>query len=537
MAINIIHRHIINYAQERSHADCKAYQRTHATRKKYKVKSMKNILHTSLIITGIFFSSAIGAMEPDALNIKADEENQIQIIQLLPKEIIVHIIGYCKPKAKNALMKVCKVFHTWLQDRILIVQANPSTVSMMDKIEALVEYARDGNVKMTEFLLKNGVEANSQNLLGIMPLHNAHDDVKQLLIKHGAKATILKPHIPTLHEAVYNNDKETVKRLVELKVNPNDCLTNGAIPLCLASFKGYTEIVKLLLNADNIEVNETDYINKWTPLMAATFNDQIDIVKLLLEVDGIEVNKGTRNGFTPLYAASCKGHIELVKLLLKVDVIDVNKADNYGWTPLMTATFNDQINIIKLLLEVDDIEVNKAIYDNRITPLYYASSNSNTEIVKLLLNAGANVNQASDEGVTSLCIASDQGHTEVVKLLLKANNIKVNKANNNNATPLLAAAFKGYVDIVQSLINAQADVNLADTYGWTPLCAASYNGNSTIMSLLLDNGANIHDALTADSPIDPMIKKGDTVLQIAQKKGHTDIVALIEEHMRHEKKV
>ena len=212
---------------------------------------MKKILHTMLIITFVCFSSSLHGMKRKNSRAKATQKNQIQIAPSLPTELIISIAGYCQPREKNLFMKVCKDFNMCLKNRELILRANPFTVSMADKIKGMFAYARSGNAEMIKFLLNAAkVCPDYRNSLGMTPLHYAmekdHQNVVQLLIKHGANVHDPKPRIFPLHDAVHRGDKKYVKSLLALKVDPNVTLDNKATPLSIAIHKGYTKIEKLL---------------------------------------------------------------------------------------------------------------------------------------------------------------------------------------------------------------------------------------------------------------------------------------------------
>jgi len=487
--------------------------------------------------------------------------NQIPVVQWFPQEIIAQIAADCWPKEKNILMRVCKCFEVCLKNRKLILRANPAKVGITDKIEDLIKYAREGDLHMTKFLLDHGVDVNFYNCLGIVPFHDAHKNVVPLLIECGAYVRELKPQIHPLHAAVYAGDEETIKTLLASKVDLNIVIANGATSLFIASEKGHTNIVKLLLDActdkealslmvnkavyygatplyraskygfteivqlllatDGIEVNKAN--DEATPLLIASQNGHTEIVKLLLAAEGIDINKANNTGVTPLNIVSQNGYTEIVQLLLAAGA-NVNKATNDGATPLYIASQNGYTEIVQLLLAAGT-DVNKA-HEDGYTPLYIASHNGDTEIVKLLLAAeGIKVNKADNNGVTPLFIASEKCYTEIVKLLLKINGIEVNQAANNGVTPLYIASQNGHTEIVELLLAAGANVNKANNVnGVTPLCIASYFGRIEVIQLLLNKGANIHAALPVDVED---LKKGDTPLDIARKKGHTKIVELL----------
>ena len=127
------------------------------------------------------------------------------------------------------------------------------------------------------------------------------------------------------------------------------------------------------------------------------------------------------------------------------------------------------ITEIRTLLEAgSDVDVRNKY---GVTPLWIASQKGHTGIVKLLLEAKADVNAArKTNGVTPLFMASQNGHTEVVKLLLAAK-ADVNAADQGGVTPLWIAVKKGRTEIVRLLLDAKAEVNAAEAKGLT---AAEY---------------------------------------------------------------
>src|SRR5438045_5390865 len=81
-------------------------------------------------------------------------------------------------------------------------------------------------------------------------------------------------------------------------------------------------------------------------------------------------------------------------------------------------------------------------------------------------------------GQTPLSWAADKGHVDVVKLLLNAN-ANIEAADKYVRTPLSWAAEKGHVDVVKLLLNANANIEATDNeYGRTPLTWAAWNGNA-----------------------------------------------------------
>jgi len=120
-----------------------------------------------------------------------------------------------------------------------------------------------------------------------------------------------------------------------------------------------------------------------------------------------------------------------------------------------------------------------------------ASWSGRTEIVKLLISNGADVNAKDSTGYTPLMYAIWSEKTETAKLLIN-NGADVNAKDSTGYTPLMYAIWSEKTEMAKLLISNGADVNAKDSTGYTPLLLASCSGNLDIANLLIDMGANIN---------------------------------------------
>jgi ankyrin repeat protein len=139
--------------------------------------------------------------------------------------------------------------------------------------------------------------------------------------------------------------------------------------------------------------------------------------------------------------------------------------------------------------------------ENGETPLYEAAWWNHPDVAVILLDHGAGINkQRHGEGDTALSIASSDGHLEVVRLLLERG-ADINIANARGETPLSRAVVFRQERIVSLLLVRGADPNLADKGGMTPLHVATEFGDVGTTEMLLAHGANPNALSDGETPL------------------------------------
>jgi ankyrin repeat protein len=170
------------------------------------------------------------------------------------------------------------------------------------------------------------------------------------------------------------------------------------------------------------------------------------------------------------------------------------------------AVMDGNVDTVKLFLTAGmPVETSDAIR--------LAIDSDKTEVVKLLLEHGADKNGKDSYG-QSLAMSAASNHRNDVMTLLIASGADINAANSYSITPLAVAAEQGHLDLVKMLITAGADVNARDTAGSTALTVAVLRGYKEIVEALLAAGTDVQQGkedllmLAADKPeIKAMLEK------------------------------
>lgn len=159
-------------------------------------------------------------------------------------------------------------------------------------------------------------------------------------------------------------------------------------------------------------------------------------------------------------------------------------------------------SVLKKCADKGDLEKTKAIIeqDEKLlnarlardeTILTIASYNGYYDIVKYLVEKGANVHLRNDNNNNALINASMQGHDKIVTLLLD-NEAKINSRGSCGKTALHFAADKQHAEVVKILADRGCYINPQDDYQRIPLTYASWRGNAEVIKTLAENNADVN---------------------------------------------
>jgi len=391
----------------------------------------------------------------------------------------------------------------------------------------LMMASRNGNVDAIKVLLDHKADVNAkENLRGTTALmwaaEQVHPEAVKVLLEHGAD-----------FRAATNADTRNSRLNIAPTVQARAASTQAAGGLRgrggAAGRGGRGGAAQAGGQGGGIDVADDDFAAFFrgpqvkdggglTPLVFAAREDCLECVRLLVEA-GADVNQATNYGWTPLLTATQNKHYELAAYLLDHGA-NPNLPNKGGWTPLYLATDNRNI-------EAGDYPVRKPDMDH-------------LDYIKLLIAKGANVNaricgvQSTEkeckgdttetrtnftmqwlyeDGATAFLRAAQSGDVELMKLLLDHGaDPKIPSAHNDTA--LAVASGIGWVEgvtfewspaqsleAVKMLLDLGIDVNAADDQGRTALHGAAHKGRTDVIQVLVDHGANLeaHDIGSRDT--------------------------------------
>ncbi|KAL4967300.1 ankyrin repeat-containing domain protein [Aspergillus stella-maris] len=324
---------------------------------------------------------------------------------------------------------------------------------------------------------------------------------------------------------------ECVRILLRHHVDPDSTREgNLATPLAIAATNRHLEVCRLLLDHGA----DPNHPSIDPPILSKTCNDDVhkvtpDILELLID-RGAKVNAKEEDGETALFYAVRSGQISLVQCLLdhgaEINLwartwcplfysvhagvgicklliergASIETPSERGTTALLLAAMHEYADIVSLLLQ-HNVALDIANEKSGFTPLLEAARNGNSEITRMLMEAGADANHQSIFGYGPVHLAVKNDCLRV--LLEYPKRIDLNQKISSGETPLIHAMETPTVPMenIKLLINSGADLNAQTLYGNTALSMAVWNQHLLAISALVkENGLDMNLGSTLYGP-------------------------------------
>ncbi|KAI9882080.1 MAG: hypothetical protein M1823_006177 [Watsoniomyces obsoletus] len=379
------------------------------------------------------------------------------------------------------------------------------------KLDTLLHHAvRQGNKQVVHALLEHGADMSARNRRNITPLGcvDSQGDItipRELLLR-GASPNVWSADLypwapqsedsPTLLAAASSQgNTDLVKLLLHhgVQVDPDPLPTGNNLQpdtsrrdesaLAMAVYYGHGETARVLLEA-GASLLGVHRLGETIAISAARSGD-IGLIQLLLD-HGMQINQEDPEGLTALDVVLMENPPTAPKTVsfLIANGARVNPHSTHFLADLDMAAEHGAFETILLLLKnvvVDDV----SLLDLGGT-LLTAATYGNIVMVRALLDQGVPVGFMNLRG-NAMQLALENGHPDVVRLLLERG-ADANERDTNESTPLHAAIFQGSLANVRLLIQHGADVEKGDYRRGTPLMAARINRREDILRALLDEG-------------------------------------------------
>ncbi len=220
-------------------------------------------------------------------------------------------------------------------------------------------------------------------------------------------------------------------------------------------------------------------------LQAATRGDFITVEAMVRQKE-VDVNCTDLIGTTALTRASERGDERMTAYLLEMGANPNQKAQATGETALINATHNNHPKIIDLLIE-NGAQIDEADNHGK-TPLLTSVLTNNTPLAIRFVQAGADINHQNVWGQTALHLSASKNNSQLSAFLI-SKGANPNITDKNGQTPLHTAVQSKNIEAANLLIKYGANINLQDKNGKTPLDLSVQNKDVKMFQILVLAGA------------------------------------------------
>ena len=424
--------------------------------------------------------------------------------------------------------------------------------------------AKCGFTEIVQLLIDRGADPQRSAFDGWTPLHAcwAHPETTHILLKNGVDVNkVTNGGVTPLHIAACRGRFEVVK--VILSYNPDLEITtpSGESALTYAAQYGEIEVIRLLLEA-GANINHQNNFKKFALQYAVEKNMEV-MLRILMEYNP-EVNLIDDFGQTALHCLDSDSSVTITKILVNGGA-DLSIRDVDQETPICNAVWRSKLEVLEYLAKKAKLEIVGGFHGG---PLHIACFQSRLDRVKVLVDAGADVNLVDPSRGTPLqsacCSHRDSSNEEqdsVIFYLINKANVDLNIIGGLLGCAINAAcgwssfevvrlmlekgtridtrdpmgrmaihfAAAGSMESFQLILRSGADVEVADKTGRTALHWASISGMAPVVNHIISLSRGLVDQIDNDgwSPLLWAARGCDNKLQKVSSNAQEKVIKLL----------
>ncbi|XP_071078492.1 ankyrin repeat domain-containing protein 29-like [Haliotis cracherodii] len=270
----------------------------------------------------------------------------------------------------------------------------------------------------------------------------------QTSVKHDSPETILHKNT-SLYDAVWRGELGLVRRLLsEGSADINDRTRSGRTVMMWAALRGHREVFQLLVEK-GADLSLADDSGK-SILELLSLKGSTDMVEYILSLKIVDINGRGQWGRTPLMWAAERGHTKLVQLLLRHGADPLLVTDG-GNNILHLACRGGHVDIVKYILSHTKVDINGR-GSQGWTSTMEASRWGHGDVVKVLVNKGADPSYVSSDGRNILHLACEGGYVSIVKYILSLDMFDINARNHAGKSGAWIAKSRGHSSVYDLLV-------------------------------------------------------------------------------------
>ena len=414
-----------------------------------------------------------------------------------------------------------------------------------NKMSPLHYAAKYGRVDAARLLVEHGANLFQRGDDGCLPIHLAVKYRPDVFASSSTEDDVDTDTIQTRQRVMSTSNDgfiDTLNFLIEkgLERDPTASVISeddayGDAPLHYAVYRNNVEAARILLN-NGADINDVDNQKQAALHMAAT-NGSVDILALFIDHKAV-LSLADNDGATALQLAVAEGHTKFVQLLLKA--VEKGEIEYEGATGLegvknaLRQKDSENSNVLHYAVEAGDANLMRILLrktretgckelinlhkSDGDTALHLAAEEGSLGVVQTLCRYGAKIDTFNRLHETPVYVASKNNRSKIVAYILDRNKESMNKRDADGWSPLLIAASFGHIESTDVLLKHGVEISTSDKNDQNVVYIASLEGQNKYLEHILAHCQNPADLVNARDVYH------NTALHIAAENGHLSCV-------------